>query len=103
MIHKALRLIRQYHGKSQSELSKELVISKDKLISIEAGQFPVSSDVLEIYSRIFDIPVSSLVLFSDSIGREGKYTKRVRSLLAGKALKVLEWMVDKNETQKIRA
>ena len=101
MIHKALRLIRQYHNISQAELSVQLGFSKDKLTSIESGKLPVSGNLLQSYSKVFDIPVSSLVLFSESIGKEGKYTGKMRKMLAGKALDVLQWMVKKNETKKI--
>lgn len=100
MIYKALRLIRQYHGISQAELSLQLDLSKDKLASLESGKLPVSGDMLQSYSKIFDIPVSSLVLFSESIGKEGKYTGKMRKMLAGKALDVLQWMVRKNEAKK---
>lgn len=103
MINKALRLIRQYHQKSQSELAIELSITKEQLISIENGKSPVNGDLLQRYSDLFDIPVSSLVFFSESIRREGKHTKKIRNSLAGKVLNVLEWMSEKNEKKKIQA
>lgn len=103
MIHKALRLIRQYHGKTQADLSAELKLTKDKLVDLESGNFPINGDLLKQYSETFDIPVSSLVLFSESLGKEGEYTKKMRKMLAGKALDVLQWMVMKNETKKIKA
>ena len=103
MIHKALRLIRQYHERTQADLSAELKLSKDKLVELESGNLPVSGDLLKRYSEIFDIPVPSLVLFSESIGKEGKYSKKIRKMLAGKALDVLQWMVMKNETTKVKA
>ncbi len=96
MINKALRLIRQYHDKSPSELSAELSVTKEELKLIESGKLPVSSQQLQRYSDIFDISVSSLVFFSESIGKEGKYSKKFRTALAGKALDVLEWMNKKN-------
>lgn len=97
MINKALRLIRQYHKKTQSELALELLISKDKLIGIELNKEPVSAIILGRYSKTFDIPVSSLVFFSESIGKEGKYTRKIRKSLAGNILNVLEWWCKKNE------
>ena len=84
MINKALRLIRQYHQKSQSELAIELSITKEQLISIESGKSPVNGELLQRYSDLFDIPVSSLVFFSESIGREGKHTKKIRNSLVAR-------------------
>lgn len=103
MIYKALRLIRQYHEKTQSELAQELCITKEKLVSIESANTPVSGEILKRYSEIFDIPVSSLIFFSESIGKEGKYAKKIRKTLAGKALDILQWMSKNNETKKIKA
>lgn len=45
----------------------------------------------------FDIPVSSLVFFSESLGTQGRLSKRLRLNLAGKVLDVLEWVSNKNE------
>ena len=103
MLPKALRLIRQYHQKTQAELADELSISKEKLALIEASKTPVSADVLQRYSDIFDISIDSLVFFSESIGREGKYAYKVRRVLAGKILDVLEWVNHKNEEAKVKA
>ena len=103
MIHKALRLIRQYHEKTQSELAYELCLTKDKLVSIESAKSPVGGDILKRYSEIFDIPVSSLVFFSESIEKEGKYAKKVRNTLAGKVLDILQWMNGRNESRQIKA
>lgn len=103
MIHKALRLIRQYHEKTQSELAHELCLTKEKLVSIESAKTPVGGDLLQRYSEIFDIPVSSLIFFSESIEKEGRYAKKVRNTLAGKVLDILQWMHGRNESRKIKA
>lgn len=102
MIHKALRLIRQYHQKSPAQLAHELSISKEKILAIESGSEPVGGKLLEGYSRVFDIPVSSLVFFSESLGKEGRYAQRFRQSLAGKLLDVLQWMNRRNE-EKVEA
>ncbi|MBF4336378.1 helix-turn-helix domain-containing protein [Vibrio anguillarum] len=102
MIHKALRLIRQYHEHNQLELSSSLRITKDKLTAIETGKEVVTKDLLEKYSAIYEIPVSSLVFFSESLSKNGKFSGKIRSKLAGKALNILEWKIKQNE-QKIKA
>lgn len=97
MLHKALRLIRQYHSESIAELSSKLSIPKDKIVQIESGAWLPSIDVLQRYSTHFDIPVSSLVFFSETLGTQGKVSKRLRLSLAGKVLDVLEWVSKRNE------
>lgn len=43
------------------------------------------------------MPVSSLVFFSESLGTQGRLSKRFRLNLAGKVLDVIEWANKKNE------
>ncbi|MGR5411625.1 helix-turn-helix domain-containing protein [Vibrio astriarenae] len=103
MIAKALRLIRQYHELSRNEASNKLGIPKDTLIKLESGETNATKHVLEAYSNTFDIPVSSLIFFSESLSdRKGKKTKALQRLLAGKALSILDWMTNRNEA-KIKA
>lgn len=97
MINKALKAIRQFHKIKQSDLADKLFISKSYLSEIESGKKPVSYELLEKYSRIFDVPVSSLVFFSENLEQEGKLAKRLRLAMTGKIIEVMEWMADKNE------
>ena len=97
MIHRALRLIRQYHNLSVTKLAEELSIPKQYLDGIESGVKPVGNDILEKYSNRFDIPISSLVMFSAQITNERKLAKKLRSSLAGKILDVAEWAMNKND------
>lgn len=97
MLHKALRLIRQYHNKSISELSSELNIPKEKIVEIEGGVISPSIDVLQSYASHFDMPVTSLLFFSESLGTQGRLSKKIRLNLAGKVLDILEWVNKKNE------
>lgn len=97
MLHKALRLIRQYHQESIADLSLVLNIPKEKISDLESGVSSPSVDVLQRYAIHFDIPVSSLVFFSETLGTQGRLSKKLRLNLAGKILDVVEWVSKKNE------
>jgi transcriptional regulator with XRE-family HTH domain len=99
MINKALKVIRQFHKIKQSDLAIELGISKSYLSEIESGKKPVSFEILEKYSLSFDIPVSSLVFFSENMENEGKLAKNFRLAVTEKIIKVMEWLTDKNEAK----
>ena len=101
MIHKALKVIRQFHDVKQVDLASQLGISKSYLSEIESGKKPVSVDVLRGYSEAFDIPVSSLIFFSERMGKEGPIPKKFRQVFAHKVIQIMEWFVDKDE--KIKA
>ena len=70
MIHQALKKIREFHNIKQSELSMRLGISNSYLSEIESGKKSPSLELLDKYSDIFNIPVSSLILFSETLDDE---------------------------------
>lgn len=99
MINRALKAIRQFHSLTQLEMAKKLDMSKSYLSEIESGKKPVGYDLLEKYSAQFDIPVSSLVFFSENIESSESIPEKFRSVLAGKILTIMEWMAAGNEAK----
>lgn len=97
MINKALRIIRQYHEYKQIDLAKEIGISKSYLSEIESGKKPVTLELLNKYSVLFDIPVSSLVFFSENIGRSNLSSTKFKKVVASKIINVMEWFVERND------
>jgi len=91
MIHRALKTIRQFHSLTQADLALKLEISKSYLSEIETGKKSVGFDLLEKYACIFNIPVSSLVFFSESIDKKDTAPEKFRNLVADKILKIMEW------------
>ncbi len=102
MINKALRLIRQFHGLQQRELSEQLGISKSYLSEIENGRKTVSYSLLQNYSEIFEIPTSSLVFLSETLSNDNptKFYEKFGKAFSGKIINLLEWLVEKEEKQK---
>ena len=96
MQNDALRLVRVFHDMSQTALADRLGISKSYLSEIEKGEKKrVTLELLERYSEVFKIPVSSLVFFAEQVGDNRSET--VRSAVSGKVLKMLEWIAAKEE------
>lgn len=82
---------------SIAKLALELQLPKPYIDSIEKGTKPVTQETLQKYSDLFDIPMSSLVMFSSHISNEKRIAKKVRTSLAGKILKIAEWTISKDE------
>ncbi len=99
MIHQALKIIRQFHGLTQAELALKLGMSKSYLSEIESGKKSVGYELLEKYSELFDVPVSSLVLFSENMDNPGSIPEKFRSVVAGKIIKIMEWVAVRNEAK----
>ncbi|WP_063658281.1 helix-turn-helix transcriptional regulator [Aliivibrio fischeri] len=102
MLNKTLKIIRQYHQLDISSLAFKLNITRNELVSIEAGKSTITPKLLQQYSNLFEIPQASLLFFSESIANEGKIAKKFRMALAGKILNVADWVAEKND-KKIKA
>lgn len=94
MLSEALRLVRSYHDMTQTELASVLGVSNSYLSEIESGKKQPSLDLLEKYGRYFDVPVSSLLFFSENI--DGGVTNKVRLGIAKKVVSLLQWVEEKN-------
>lgn len=88
MIHRALKLLRTYHNFKQKDLALKLGLSPSHLSEIEAGTKPVSYELLERYSKVFGIPVSTIALFAEASGSK----KSIQTSISEKALRLLEWL-----------
>lgn len=96
MQNDALRLVRVFHDMSQTALADKLKISKSYLSEIEKGEKKkVTLELLERYSEVFKMPVSSLMFFAEQVGDDR--SEKVRTAVAGKVLKMLEWISTKDE------
>lgn len=99
MLNRALKLIRSYHDISQTDLSAQLGVSNSFLSEIESGKKQPSIDLLTKYSQKFDIPLSSIVFFSEKLD-ESKASDKIRLGVARKIISILEWNDNKNAAKK---
>ena len=91
-------LIRHYRsqaGLSQQELAKKLEISNSYLSEIEKGVKTPTIDLLQKYSALFKMPLSTIMLFSESLDEDRKPGAKLRVAAADKILKLLEWLEDR--------
>ena len=94
MINQALRLIRTYHDLSQTELCSEIGISNSYLSEIESGKKQPSLEILQKYSHQFDVPLSSILFFSENL-EEPKPSDKMKKNIAGKIISILQWNEDR--------
>lgn len=89
MLSEALRLIRVYSDFNQTEMAGALGISKSYLSEIEAGKKIATLALLEKYAEVLDVPVSSLLFFSEQLASESR-SQGLRIRVAEKVLKLLD-------------
>lgn len=91
MLGEALRLIRVYHDLKQKEAAERVGVSTSYISEIERGTKTPTLEVIEKYSRQFDIPVSSIMFFSESLERGGSMDT-ARTFVAGKVLALMQFL-----------
>ena len=96
MLYKALRLMRVFYDLTQKDLAEKLEISKSYLSEIESGKKQPTLSLLERYSEVFDIPVSSILFFSEQIEENPKHEK-VRKAISSKVLAILEFIAARSD------
>jgi transcriptional regulator with XRE-family HTH domain len=96
MLNRALKLTREFHRMKQSELAKRLGISNSYLSEIESGKKTVAVDLLEAYSRTFNIPASTFLIFVEQ-SKGGIDPKRKER--ADKLLRFFEWVMSDDESE----
>lgn len=94
MINIALKKIREFHNMKQNELANTIGISSSYLSEIESGKKPPSLELLNKYSEVFEIPVSSLVYFSEELDKNTNSSiSKLRIKSRKFLLQLLEWSI----------
>ena len=91
LLGRALKMIRTFHDLSQGELAERVGVSKSYVSELENENRTPSLEVIESYSKAFDIPVSSIMLFSEELCSPSK-ERSMKSLISRKILKMLEFI-----------
>jgi transcriptional regulator with XRE-family HTH domain len=95
MLHNALKMIRVFHDLSQKELSDRLGIVPSYLSEIETNKKQPTLQLLEKYSKEFNIPVSSIMYFSEAM-RDGSVSERTRITVSRKVLAILNFIAERS-------
>ena len=90
-MNEALRLVRVYHDMSKADVARELGFSRSFITGLEGGTKKVTLETLQRYADYFEIPASSLMLFAERT-EKSDFSESARVFVAGKALKMLDWM-----------
>lgn len=91
MLSQALRMIRVFHDMSQKDLALRLEIAQSYLSEIESGKKEPSLALLQKYSVVFKIPLSSIMFFSEHM-EDGRASNKLRTSISGKVLALLDFI-----------
>lgn len=95
MLNEALRLMRVFYDLTQKDLAEKLGISKSHLSEIESGKKTPTLNMLERYSEVFDIPVSSIMFFSENLNSDIN-TEKIRTFVSSKILAIMNFIAERS-------
>ncbi len=96
MLNEALRLIRVYHDMRQSETAEKLGISNSYLSEIEKGRKKPTLEIVEKYSTVFRIPMSSILFFSENLDENPSF-KSAKRLVASKIVNLMKFLETRSD------
>jgi transcriptional regulator with XRE-family HTH domain len=97
VLNKALRLIRIFHDLTQKDLANKLQISKSYLSELESGKKNPTLEIITKYSEQFDIPLSSIMFFSESMD-SGDNAEKLRGFVSKKVIAILDFIAEKADS-----
>ncbi len=92
-----LRLLRIFFGYKSVEMAKKLNISQSFLSEIENDKKKPTLDLLQQYSKVLNIKVSTIILLAESLDKDKKSNKDLKHNLAGIGMKVLKILKENGE------
>jgi transcriptional regulator with XRE-family HTH domain len=95
MLNEAIRLMRVFHDLSQKELAEKIGISKSFISEIESGRKSPTIELLNKYSDFFEIPVSSIMFFSENLD-EDTSTKKIKAFVSSKVIAMLNFIAERS-------
>ena len=91
MLGRALRCIRVFHDLNQGQAAKKLGVSRSYLSEIESGAKEPTLQLVQRYAEAFGLPASSILFFSENLGRPGAHTD-ARRFVASKILALMRFL-----------
>jgi DNA-binding XRE family transcriptional regulator len=95
MLAHALRSIRIFHDLNQVEAAKCLHISRSYLSEIESGAKKPTLQLIQRYAETFSLPASSILFFSENIGKPGAH-QYARRFVAKKILALMRFLEERS-------
>jgi len=96
VINEALKMIRVFHDLTQAELAERLGVSKSHVSGIESGRKNPTLDLLQRYAIIFNIPLSSIMFFSENLG-DHCAADRAQGIVANKIVALMRFIAERSK------
>lgn len=92
-----LKLLRIFFGYKSVEMAKKLNISQSFLSEVENNKKNATLELLNQYSKVLNIKVSTIVLLAESLENDKSSKKDIKHNLAGIGIKVLKILKENGE------
>lgn len=89
--------MRIFHDLTQKDLAEKLEISTSHLSEIESGKKTPTLSLLERYANVFNIPISSIMFFSENLDQENPRLEKARVMVSSKVLALLDFIAERSD------
>ena len=89
MLHNALKSVRKFHKMSVVDTAHKIGVSPSYISELENDKKRIHDDILQAYSRLFNMPVSSLYLIAEA---EDEQTNSLKSKARRKVAQIIKWI-----------
>lgn len=89
-----LKYLREFHSLKQCELSRKSGISHAHLSGLESGKCTVNLKILKIYSEVFEIPVSQILMLDECLHNNDLHNKKIQDFVCIKVKQIMFWIVN---------
>ncbi len=97
LLGQVLKHIRVFNSYTQLEMAKNLGISRSYISEIESNNKTPTIEILQKYSDVFNIPLSTIMLFAEEYKNKKGLRKKAKFLLAKTAIDFLDWICKEDE------
>lgn len=93
--------MRIFHDLTQKDLAEKLEISTSHLSEIESGKKTPTLSLLERYANVFNIPISSIMFFSENLDQENPRLEKARVMVSSKVLALLDFIAERSDLPRV--
>jgi len=91
MLNDALKSVRKFHNVSVQDAAREMGVSASYISEIEHGKKRIHQDILEAYSRLFNLPISAFFLIDE---KPNEILRSRNKVIAKQIRQIIKWIAD---------
>ena len=90
-----LKYLRVFNKDKQLDISRDIEVSRSYISEIESGKKTPSLEILQRYSKLYNIPLSKIILYAENFKSINRAELEAKRLVIKTTVKFLDWVCKK--------